>query len=171
MGKKSVSRIVNETSETIAQVLLQDYVSPPETEEQWKNITQEFGHPEQFPHVVGVIGGKHGLIEAPAESSNLYHNCKGTFSIVVLAIWDVKYHFTLVDVGQYCSNNDSGVLAHSKISSAFENNYPKFTRMGSLARNKPRYSVLSSGKCKFTAQIFASASVSRKPSTTTGNDL
>ena len=31
-------------------------------------------------------------------------------------------NFTLVDVGQYGSNNDSGVLAQSKINSAFENN-------------------------------------------------
>ena len=43
MGKKSVSRIVSETSEAIVQVLLQDYISPPETEEQWENTTQEFG--------------------------------------------------------------------------------------------------------------------------------
>ena len=37
MGKKSVSRTVSETSEAIIQVLLQDYMSPPGTE-QWKNI-------------------------------------------------------------------------------------------------------------------------------------
>ena len=34
MGKKSVSRNVSETSEAIVQVLLQGYMSPPETEEQ-----------------------------------------------------------------------------------------------------------------------------------------
>ena len=122
MGKKSVSRIVSETSEAIIQVLLQDYMSPPETEEQWKNIAQEFGDLWQFPHVVGAIDGKHVVIEAPAKSGTLYHNYKGTFSIVLLAVCDAKYNFTLVDVGQYGSNNDSGVLAQSKISSAFENN-------------------------------------------------
>ena len=55
MGKKSVSRIVSETSEKIIQVLLQDYMPPPETEEQWKNIPHEFGDVWQFPHVVGAI--------------------------------------------------------------------------------------------------------------------
>ena len=119
MGKKSVSRIVSETSEAIIQVLLQDYMSPPETEEQWKNIAQEFGDLWQFPHVVGAIDGKHVVIEAPAKSGTLYHNYKGTFSIVLLAVCDAKYNFTLVDVGQYGSNNDSGVLAQSKISRAF----------------------------------------------------
>ena len=121
MGKKSVSRIVSETSEAIIQVLLQYYMSPPETKDQWKNIAQEFGDIWQFPHVVGAIDGKHVVIEAPARSGTLYHNYKGTFSIVLLAACDAKYNFTLVDVGQYHSNNDSGVLAQMKISSAFKN--------------------------------------------------
>ena len=99
MGKKSVSHIVSETSEAIIQVLLQYYMSPPETKDQWKNIAQEFGDIWQFPHVVGAIDGKHVVIEAPARSGTLYHNYKGTFSIVLLAACDAKYNFTLVDVG------------------------------------------------------------------------
>ena len=41
MRQKSESRIVSETSEAI--VLLQDYMSPPETQEHWKNIAEEIG--------------------------------------------------------------------------------------------------------------------------------
>ena len=40
---KNLSRIVGETSKAIVQVLLQDYMSPSESKEQWKNIAQEFG--------------------------------------------------------------------------------------------------------------------------------
>ena len=126
MGKKIVSRIVSETSAAIIQVLLQDYMSLPEIEEQWKNIAQEFGDLWQFPHVVGAIERKYVVNKAPAKSDTLYHNYKGTFSIVLLAVCDAKYKFTLVDVGQYGSNNDNGVLARSKISSAFENNILRF---------------------------------------------
>ena len=43
MVKKSVNRIMSEISEAIIQLLLQDYMSPPETEEEWKNIALEFG--------------------------------------------------------------------------------------------------------------------------------
>ena len=119
-----MSRIVSETSEAIIQILLQDYMSPPETEEQWKNIAQEFGNLWQFPHVVGAIDRKYVVVEAPANSGTLYHNYKGTFSfiIVLLAVCDAKHNFTLVYVGHYGSNNDSGVPAQSKISSAFKNN-------------------------------------------------
>ena len=84
MEKNRVNRIVSETSEAIIQVLLQDYMSPPETEEQWKNLAQESGDLWRFPHVVGTIDGKHVVIEAPAKSGTLCHNYKGTFSIVII---------------------------------------------------------------------------------------
>ena len=113
---------MSDTSRAIVQVLLQDYMSTPETEEQWKNITQEFGDLWQSPHVVGVIDGKHVVIQAPAKSGTLYHNYEGTFSIALLATCDVKYNFSLADFGQYGFNNDGGILAQSKISSDFEKN-------------------------------------------------
>ena len=45
MEKESVSRNVSVTSEAIVQALPRDYMSPPETKEQWKNIAQEIGEP------------------------------------------------------------------------------------------------------------------------------
>ena len=62
--------------------------------------------------MVGERDGRHVAIEAPSKSGILYHNYKGTFSIVLLGIFEAKYNFTLVSVGQYGSSNDSGVLAH-----------------------------------------------------------
>ena len=93
--------------------------------------------------MVGPIDRKHVVIEAPAKPGTLCHYYKGTFSIVLLAVCNAKYNFTLVDVGQFGSDNDCGVLAQSKISRAFENNT---LSLPSLARNKPKYSVLSSGR-------------------------
>ena len=63
---KSVSRIASETSEAIVQAFLQDYISPPETEERWKNIAQEFRDLWRFTHVVAV-DGKYVVIEAPVK--------------------------------------------------------------------------------------------------------
>lgn len=39
-----------------------------------------------------------------------------------MAICDARYIFTLVDIGSYGSNNDSGVFRHSEIGKAFFNN-------------------------------------------------
>ena len=96
--------------------------------------------------MVGAIDGKHVVIEAPAKSGTLHHNYKGTFSIVLLAVYNAKYNFTLVDVSQYGSNNDNGVLAKSKISSALENNTLNLSESKVFSRNKSRYSILSSGR-------------------------
>ena len=44
---------------------------------------------------------------------------KDFFSMVLLALCDANYCFTLIDIGRYGSNNDSGVLAQS-----FFNSFP-----------------------------------------------
>ena len=122
MGKKTISRIISETSEAIITVLMDTYLSAPSNEAQWKKIASDFECLWQFPHVLGAIDGKHVMIEAPSNTGSLYHNFKGFFSIVLMAICDAKYNFTLVDIGNYGSNNDSGILLHSGIGDAFENN-------------------------------------------------
>ena len=42
------------------------------------------------------------------------------YSLVLLAVCDAKYNFTMVDVGQYGSDNDSGVLINSEVGQKFE---------------------------------------------------
>ena len=45
--------------------------------------------------------------------------------MVLMAICDANYSFTMFDVGQFGSNNDSGVLANSEMGIAFELNQLK----------------------------------------------
>lgn len=56
----------------------------------------------------------------PKNTGTLYYNYKGFFSIVLLAICDANYCFTMFDLGQYGSNNDSGVLSHSEMGQCFD---------------------------------------------------
>ena len=44
----------------------------------------------------------------------LFHNYKEFFSLVLIAVCDADYCFTLIDIGQYDINNDSGGLEMSK---------------------------------------------------------
>ena len=59
--------------------------------------------------------------QRPPNTRTLFHNYKGLSSIVLLAICDAQYKFTLVGTGQYSSNNDSGVLANSTVGEKFSN--------------------------------------------------
>ena len=52
-----------------------------------------------FPHCVRSVDGKHIVLQAPACSSSTFYNYKGTHSIVLLAVCDAHYCFTLVEIG------------------------------------------------------------------------
>ena len=122
VGKATVSKIVAETSDAIYSVLKETYLSPPKTKEDWLRIAQEFEDKWNMPHSIGCIDGKHVRIECPKLSGTLYYNYKGFYSVVLMAVWDANYCFSLIDIGQYVSNNDSGVLAASKMGELFKDN-------------------------------------------------
>ena len=75
-----------------------------------------------MPHCLGVIDGKQIAMKNPAHSGLLWHNCKGYFSMILLAICDVHYNFTTIDIGEYGSNNNCGVLLNSRMDRKFEKN-------------------------------------------------
>ena len=73
-----------------------------------------------MPHVIVAIDGKHVAMECPKNTGSIYHNYKGFFSQVLLAVCDAKCKFTFIDVGQYGSKNDSAVLKNSELGKRFE---------------------------------------------------
>ena len=121
MGKKTVSRIISETSRAIHLVLKTVYFSAPKIKEQWKKISEDFEMLWQFPHVIGAIDGKHMRIQNPNKCDSLYYNYKGFFSVQLLAVCDPKCNFIFADVGQYGSNNDCAVLKNSIIGQKLAN--------------------------------------------------
>lgn len=127
IGKATVSNIIHETLTAIWSVLKDRYLRPPEKQADWLRISNEFETAWNLPHCVGAIDGKHIAMQCPRKSGSLYYNYKGFFSIVLMAVCDGNYNFTLVDIGQYGSNNDSGVLSNSEMGKAFEDgtiNFP-----------------------------------------------
>ena len=120
IGKANVSKIISEICDAIYIVLKDTCFSPPQSQEEWLEISRKFEELWDMPHVIGCLDGKHIRMECPELSGTLYHNYKGFFSIVLLAICDANYCFTLFDLGQLGSNNDSGVLASSQMGEMFE---------------------------------------------------
>ena len=145
MGNSTVSQIIRETCDTIYTVMTPEYLKSPRSPEEWLPIANDFEHTWNLPHVIGSIDGKHIRIQCPPESGTLFHNYKGFFSIILLAVCDANYCFTLIDIGQYGSNNDSGVLAKSEMAKRFEDgtlNLPKPTTVVGCSYNPlPYYMV------------------------------
>ena len=80
------------------------YLTAPRTKEHWKKIAREFETKWNFPHALGAIDGKHVVMQAPARSD--YFNYKKTHSVVLMAICNADYEFTLVDIGDAGRQSD-----------------------------------------------------------------
>lgn len=79
---------------------LQDEVfKVPTSSEEWKKIADAFSTRWNFHHCLGALDGKHIAIRAPKTSGTLYHNYKGYFSCVLLALADADYKFIWADIG------------------------------------------------------------------------
>ncbi|KAF0713191.1 protein ALP1-like [Aphis craccivora] len=110
-GHKTVRRIVYETCDAIWKRLSPLYLSPP-NKEKWKKIEQEFRTRWNYPNCVGSVDGKHVVINKPYHSGSLYFNYKKFCSIVLMAVVDAEYKFTMIDVGGYGKNSDSSIFAN-----------------------------------------------------------
>ena len=114
VGLSTIAGIVTETCEKLWECLAPTYMKVPD-EHEWKERAQVFARRWNFPNCIGAIDGKHVMIQAPPKSGSLFFNYKKTFSIVLLAVVDARYCFTLIDVGAYGWNSDAEVLKESNL--------------------------------------------------------
>ena len=85
-------------------------------------ISNDFAEIWNLPYCIGAIDKKHIVIECPKNSGLKHFNYKGFLILVLLAICDAKYCFTLEATGQYGCGNDNGVLKLGHMGKCFEDN-------------------------------------------------
>ena len=123
IGRTTVSNILKEVCDTIYDVLSPIYMQAPSTENEWRHIADDFEQQWDLPHCIGAIDGKHIGIDCPKQSGSNFYNYKSFFSIIPLAVCDARYNFSLIAIGQFGPNNDSGVLKNSDFGKAFKDGY------------------------------------------------
>lgn len=100
VGEFTVREVVKEVCLVLIKVLQPLYLSLP-TEEDWKKCQHGYWKRWNIPNCVGSVDGKHVRLRCPPNSGSLYYNYKKFYSIVLLAVADHLYRFTLVDIGAY----------------------------------------------------------------------
>ena len=117
-----VGRTISETCKAIWDELInKGYLDHPNSEHDWLKVAQEFEDRWNFPNALGAIDGKHVVMQAPARSGSSFFNYKKTHSIVLMAICNTRYQFTVVDIGDSGGQSDVSVYANSKLGYAIEN--------------------------------------------------
>jgi len=90
-------------------------------EREWKNLSHDYGRIWNLPNCVGAIDGKHIPLQCPRNSGTKDRNFKKFFSIVLLAVVDPKYCFTMVDIGEEGKEGDSTIWQTSNMGIKAEN--------------------------------------------------
>ena len=98
LGFTTVGKIIGQVCDAIWRNMREECM-PEMTPDKWKVAAAKFEEKWNFPHCVGSIDGKHIQVVAPPASGSLYHNYKGHFSIVLMAVAGPDYRFIMIDVG------------------------------------------------------------------------
>ena len=92
----------------------------PETQEEWEQVARLFEKRWNFPNCLGGLDGKHVKIYPHANSGSLYHNFKGGFSVVLMALVDANLEFIYVDTGQCGRHADGGIWRNCALNQRIE---------------------------------------------------
>lgn len=114
MGATTVGIIVKETVEVIWNILQPVHVPVP-TEDDFIKISADYMDIWNFPNCVGALDGKHVKIKCPSHSGSMFYNYKKFFSIVLQAVCDANYKFSVIEVGGYGRQSDGGTFQSSAL--------------------------------------------------------
>lgn len=119
IAKSTLSNIISETCQAIWDILKPIYIRTPNTADEWLKVGNGFWKKWNFP-TMGAVDGKHCTIQAPPNTGALYHNYKGTFSIVLMAVCDADYNYIFLDIGAYGHQNDAAIFETTEFGKRLE---------------------------------------------------
>ena len=82
----------------ITKILGRDNFKMPKTKEERNATTEIFYCQWNFPNWLGVVDGKHIVLQQTKNSGSHYRNYKGSDSIILMAMVGPEYEFLFVNV-------------------------------------------------------------------------
>nr|CAH7731954.1 unnamed protein product [Callosobruchus chinensis] len=83
------------------------------TVDMFRRIAKGFYEKWNLSNCLGAVDGKHIRVKCPPNSGSMYYNYKNYFSIVLHAVADANYRFTIIDVGGYGKQSYGGTFQSS----------------------------------------------------------
>lgn len=120
VAHNTIARFVPEVCRAIQEEYAAEVFQTPQDPDGWRRVERGFRNRWNLPHCCGALDGKHVAIKNPSHAGSLYHNYKGFFSIIMMALVDADYKFLWVNVGTPGSNSDAGVFLQSTLRAALE---------------------------------------------------
>lgn len=122
MGASTVGKIVKESVGVIWNIF-QPIRMPVPTTETFLKISTDYFNVWNFPNCLGALDGKHVKMVCPSHSGSMYFNYKKFFSLVLQAVCDANYRFTIIDVGGYGRQSDGGTFQSSSMFKLLSKNH------------------------------------------------
>ncbi|XP_064469812.1 putative nuclease HARBI1 [Ornithodoros turicata] len=128
VGRSTVNEIFREFCAVIVSELEKGAVRMP-TQEEMNRQVESFEAALGFPQAMGALDGCHFPVSPPKEFAPDYHNYKGWYSIILLALADHKYQFRYVNVGSPGRCHDSHVYHRSSLCGLVQSSLFESSRM------------------------------------------
>ena len=112
VADNTISKFIPTVLEAIVDTIQAEVMPPLIAPDEYTST--RFNTKWNVPHACGALDGKHIPIKAPPNSGSLYHNYKGFFSMILLALADADYKFIWVSVAEYGTASDCQVFNESE---------------------------------------------------------
>jgi hypothetical protein len=142
VAHNTISLLIPEVCKAIVEEYKDEVISCPTTPEEWRAIADDFQRRWNVPHACGALDGKHIAVRCPGRTGSLYHNYKGFFSLVLMALVDADYKFLWIDIGGYGSQCDAQIYNASELKDCLEDGsigFPDPDPMPNDDRNMPYF--------------------------------